>query len=242
MTRRPTRRRASSAGPDLGAVLIPAVHLLKNHAAASRAASHLLAEHGSGADARLRSRWQRALRDSGEDLHRLLDQLDDLGRALAGAPAGRSRVDLGQWLDRGLEAARTSFPDRRVTLTRAAVPAGEWSFAGEPAGLALGCLLRNALLHPPPNSRATVTTGVVPGGLAITVADDGPGVPAGEGRKLFTPFFRGTAAHDLPGTGLGLVIARAAAARAGGEVRLLRSRSRGARFQLRFKARRTSGR
>jgi signal transduction histidine kinase len=240
MTRRPSRRTDSNATPELGELLVPAVHLLKNHAAASRAACHLLAEHGAGADDRLKSRWRRALRDSGEELRRLLEQLDDLGRSLAGPPAVRSHEDLGEWLDRGLDAARISVPGRRVTLTRDPAPPGKWSFAGEPAGLALGCLLRNALLHPPPDSRATVTAGVIKGGLKITVTDDGPGVPAGEGRRLFTPFFRGTAARESPGTGLGLVIARAAAARAGGDVRFLPSRSRGTRFQLRFAARRSS--
>ncbi len=71
--------------------------------------------------------------------------------------------------------------------------------------------------------------------LLVTVADQGPGVPAGERRAIFEPFRRARehAAGHAPGVGLGLALARGLARAQGGELELLPSRS-GASFRLRL--------
>ena len=56
-------------------------------------------------------------------------------------------------------------------------------------------------------------------GWALSVADDGSGIPVEDRNQVFERFYRGS--HDeMQGTGLGLAIVRTAAARLGGTVRI----------------------
>jgi signal transduction histidine kinase len=50
--------------------------------------------------------------------------------------------------------------------------------------------------------------------------DSGPGVPRPERKRIFEPFFRGSAADSIPGTGVGLYLAKRSARLHGGDVRL----------------------
>lgn len=227
-----TPARIASAAIIDGAFLQRTAHLLKNHVTAVQTASHLLLQPAAPVDESVRVRWRNALRDSGAGMIGLLEQLEKLGDSLRRDPAGVSNVTLAEWMDEQLRVARTQEPAGRVELSAGRRPGGVWRFATAPAALALGCLLRNALVHPFTGARASLSGRAVPGGLLLVVADDGAGVPAGEVSRLFTPFFRGEAACDLPGAGLGLAVARAAAARAGGSITYRRASPCGARFEL----------
>lgn len=66
--------------------------------------------------------------------------------------------------------------------------------------------------------------------LRITVADDGPGIPAEIADRVFDPFF--TTKAEGSGAGLGLAICQSLSARAGAEIALDRSRERGAAFTV----------
>ncbi|GAA2723777.1 sensor histidine kinase [Cellulomonas aerilata] len=83
-------------------------------------------------------------------------------------------------------------------------------------------LLSNAVKFTSPGGTAVVSTQVGESTVAVTVADDGPGIPVEEQARLFQRFFR---AHDaytrqIPGTGLGLSIARAIVEAHGGTIEL----------------------
>lgn len=67
--------------------------------------------------------------------------------------------------------------------------------------------------------------------IRVTVADDGPGVPAAIEPRLFQPF-SGSAKTD--GSGLGLAIAAEVARAHGGDIKLARSGPDGAEFVLRL--------
>jgi signal transduction histidine kinase len=60
------------------------------------------------------------------------------------------------------------------------------------------------------------------GSVRIDVSDDGPGIARGEQERIFAAFERGEAAHDraVPGSGLGLYLARKIAIRYGIEISL----------------------
>jgi signal transduction histidine kinase len=78
-----------------------------------------------------------------------------------------------------------------------------------------------------------VRTASAPPITRITVEDEGPGIPLAEHERVFQPFVRlGAPSHEgVPGTGIGLGIARDLARRHGGELRVLPS-ERGARFEV----------
>lgn len=85
---------------------------------------------------------------------------------------------------------------------------------------ALGNLVRNARIHAGPAAHVIISTAAAGEWIELSVADDGPGVPAGELPRLFEPFYRPdrSRTRDTGGSGLGLSIVRAAAEAMGGEV------------------------
>jgi two-component system, OmpR family, sensor kinase len=76
-------------------------------------------------------------------------------------------------------------------------------------------LLDNALRHTPEGTDVTVTAHRDNGAAELTVADSGPGLPAGSHEKAFERFYTGDAAR---GAGLGLAIARELAERMEGRL------------------------
>jgi signal transduction histidine kinase len=96
----------------------------------------------------------------------------------------------------------------------------------------LGNLLGNVEKYAP-RGPVVVRTDAAPPVTRITVEDEGPGIPAADRERVFEPFVRlGTASHEgVPGTGIGLGIARDLARRHGGELRVLPS-ERGAHFEV----------
>ncbi|MET9294776.1 ATP-binding protein [Streptomyces sp. NPDC003077] len=85
-------------------------------------------------------------------------------------------------------------------------------------------LIDNAIKHSPRHGRVTVRArrGAAPESLELEVADEGPGIPAAERRRVFERFDRGGPGTSGPGgdggTGLGLAIARWAVDLHGGRI------------------------
>ena len=77
-------------------------------------------------------------------------------------------------------------------------------------------LLDNASHHgcPPVQLRLRAAAGRA----ELVVRDHGPGLPQDEFDRVFEPFYRGSAARDRAGTGLGLALARQIARHHGGEL------------------------
>jgi signal transduction histidine kinase len=72
-------------------------------------------------------------------------------------------------------------------------------------------LVQNALRHTPAQSRITVEARQGEGAAEVTIADDGPGIPAGEHERVFQRFYRLEASRSTPGSGLGLSLVGAIA-------------------------------
>jgi signal transduction histidine kinase len=71
-------------------------------------------------------------------------------------------------------------------------------------------LLDNAVKHSAAGRRIDVTIGRDGGFAFVSVADDGPGIPAAEQERIFEKFYRGGdgLVQDAPGSGLGLAIVK----------------------------------
>jgi signal transduction histidine kinase len=96
----------------------------------------------------------------------------------------------------------------------------------------LGNLLGNVEKYAP-HGEVVVRTNALGPVTRITVEDAGPGIPPAMRERVFAPFVRlGAPSHEgVPGTGIGLGIARDLCRRHGGDLRLLPS-SQGAQFEV----------
>lgn len=96
-------------------------------------------------------------------------------------------------------------------------------------------LIDNALSHGAGGTRVLVGVQVTPQGIRLSVADDGPGVPAEALERLTQRFFRLDHARNSPGAGLGLSMAAAIAAYHGADLRI-ENRDPGLCVSVRFPA------
>ncbi len=100
---------------------------------------------------------------------------------------------------------------------------------------ALANLVDNAIKYTPAGGTATVTVAAAPTGVAITVADSGPGIPPASREAVLDRFVRLDSTRSTPGNGLGLALV-AAVARQHGAALTLGDNDPGLRITLAFRA------
>src|SRR5207244_3032955 len=131
-------------------------------------------------------------------------------------------VDVNAVVDEAIQAVRPSAAAKSITVTAELNDLPEIS--GDRARLAqvLDNFLSNAVKFTPGEGTVAVTTIKLPGEIEIRVSDTGMGIPADELPRLFQRFFRTERATTgaIPGTVLGLAIAKAIVAGHGGRIRV----------------------
>ncbi len=173
-----------------------------------------------GLDAETREEFLRRMREQVVRLTKLATDLLDLSRLDAGRLQTTAEVvDLA-----GLAAELAVEFTPRAAATGHALDV-EYGAPAEARGdaervLQIGrILVENALVHTPPGTAVRIAAALDGGRATLTVADDGPGIPAEARPQVFERFFRldGTRAS---GSGLGLAIARELATVMGGRLEL----------------------
>jgi len=102
---------------------------------------------------------------------------------------------------------------------------------------AVGNLVDNARKFGGPEARIVIRVREEGPRAIVSVADDGPGIPAGASEQVFERFFRGAATRgSVEGAGLGLAVVRAIATRHQGTVAACASDLGGAEFLLELPA------
>jgi signal transduction histidine kinase len=162
-------------------------------------------------------------RDSGR-LGNLVADLLNLARLDARERLHRERLDLADLAGAAVAATRPANPAADIEL----VKEGPVPVTGDRDALlrAVRNLLDNACAV---GSRVVIEVTRTANGPALSVTDDGPGVPADQRERIFEPFVR------LPGsapggTGLGLAIVRQTVEAHGGEVSVQSEPGKGTRF------------
>jgi len=127
--------------------------------------------------------------------------------------------------------AQARVAGRPVQLQAGELPA---LLRGEPAGLrlALKILLDNALRYTPAGSGLLVLGQRTDKGVALALRDAGPGVPPEDLERIFDKGYRGSNAAGLPGSGLGLYMARSVVEVHGGTLDHVAVPEGGAEFRL----------
>lgn len=165
--------------------------------------------------------------DSDADrLTRLIAELLDVARIDAGRlELKRVPTNLGELVRRRIEAKLVTGiePERFVVEIVDALP-DVW-IDPDKIGQVIDNLIENALRHG--DGTITVTVRQDPDGLVLSVADQGPGIPASQAARIFGRFWKGT---ERGGTGLGLYVVNGIIEGHGGRVALVPPPEGGARF------------
>ena len=171
----------------------------------------------------------------------LLARLDQQ-RPLTFAP-----VDLAEIAGDAVHDAKAVQPDRPISLHLDESLSDVPVVIGDESRLrqVVGNLVTNALTHTPPDARVTVTVAEAADDadvLVLRVADEGPGMAAGDADRAFERFYRADASRtrgedataEKGGTGLGLAIVSSLVAAHGGSVQLATAPGQGAAFTVRL--------
>ncbi|GAB4254409.1 PAS domain S-box protein [Deferrisoma sp.] len=123
--------------------------------------------------------------------------------------------------------------DRGVELrAEAPVPPGVEVADAEGFRHVVENLVSNALKFTPEGGRVEVRLEPDQGGLRLTVADTGRGIPARDRERLFERFYRASNAGGTSGSGLGLHIVKLLVDRAGGRIEVDSEEGRGTTFRV----------
>jgi signal transduction histidine kinase len=226
--------REVEAAREREAFVAAVTHELKAPLAAIRLFGEVLAR-GGVEEPRSREFGRRTVSEA-DRLSALVRSVLELSRLEQSATAPEESLDLREVAAAAVDTFRALAVQRGFSLALH-VPAEAVPVRGDRAALegALLNLLDNALKHAERPHTIEVEVARDPSGRAtLAVLDRGPGVPAGEGERIFEPFRRlgDELTRERPGVGLGLaIVQRVAAAHRGRAVHTSREGG-GSRFAL----------
>lgn len=207
-------------------------HELKTPVAAIRALAETAATALGHDDLTTAVRFVERLGTEATRLSGLVSDLLDLSRVEVGGELQVAEVDLGYLLteaaDRARAVAEVKGIELRVNPTRSVA-------AGDPSQLSMAVknLVDNAVRYSE-GGTVDVAAGSRDEWIAITVADEGIGIPSDEIPRIFERFYRVDKARSRAtgGTGLGLAIVRHVAENHGGRVEVESELGVGSTFTL----------
>ncbi len=172
------------------------------------------------------------LRDEALRMNHLVSNLLDMARI----ESGQLRLNL-QWqapeevIGSALHASRMMLAGREVQLVLAPeLPLVRYDAVA--IERVLCNLVENAVKYTPSGAHLAVMAEASEGFLKMQVADNGPGLPAGQEEQLFEKFVRGERESAKPGVGLGLSICRAIVEAHRGVIRAYNLAQGGACFEF----------
>ncbi|MEK7405668.1 MAG: HAMP domain-containing sensor histidine kinase [Acidobacteriota bacterium] len=194
-----------------------------------------LLEEGDAAEDRRRL-YYRALGKETRRLRGMVESLLDFARMESGRQVYRPELLEAGDLVRGVveEFREQAAPnahhieldlpadERRIRADREAISRALWN------------LLDNAVKYSPASAAVKVSVSAEGGTVAISVQDEGPGIPKPEQREVLRKFVRGSSSRalNIKGTGLGLAMVDHIVKAHGGRLRLQSEAGHGSRFTI----------
>jgi len=183
-----------------------------------------------------RERCLTMLRQDTARLNTMIQRLLDLGRMEAGKMVYHREVEaVGAVVDEALRAFEPIRMRERIEL-RTDLPADLPPILADKAMMsqALLNLLQNAHKYGGDSRAIALVCAQENGHVALSVLDDGPGIPRKERRRIFERFYRidDRLSRQQEGSGLGLAIVRHVVQAHGGRVRVRNRASGGAEFSI----------
>jgi signal transduction histidine kinase len=170
-------------------------------------------------------------------LEAILDELLELATARH-VTARPVRVDVADLVAGRVAAWRPLADARGVHLVESgATPGMVWAMV-DPVlvSSALDAVLDNAVKFTPGDGRVTVHLGADGDTAAVDIVDTGPGLSPEELAHIGDRFWRSAASQNVPGSGLGLSIARTLLSATGSEIAFTAAQPHGLRVTIRMPA------
>jgi two-component system sensor histidine kinase KdpD len=181
-------------------------------------ASSSLAEDDARLDARARRELARTIYDEAQRMTTLANNILDMARLEAGAVSlRRDWYPLEEIVGSVLTRLRARLAGRELEV-RLPRDLPLLKVDAVMIGQVLINLLENALKYTPQGTPLEISAEIAPAEVTVTVADRGPGIPAGLEERLFDKFYRAAPEGAQSGVGLGLTICRAVVEAHGGRI------------------------
>jgi two-component system sensor histidine kinase KdpD len=171
------------------------------------------------------------IEEEADKLNGMVDETIDMAQIESGRLQIRRRVVAVSDLVNASLDRMSSLLDGRPT--DADLPSGipPMNVDADLAGLALRQFLSNAIKYSPAGSRIAISAKESERMIMIAVRDEGPGIPSNELDAIFERYYRGTRTQEsVPGTGMGLSIARDIIVAHGGRIWATNRPDKGAEF------------
>jgi signal transduction histidine kinase len=209
-------------------------HELKTPLTSIRMALHLLLEEKIGPLSPKQAELIVAARDDSDRLHKIIEELLDMGRL----ESGHVELDFQpqspqQLITDALSPLEPAFHDRGITV-EVDVPADAPRVLADPARIdhVFSNLLTNALKFTAPGGRVRLAAEVEPTMVRFVVEDSGLGIPKEHLPRVFDRFYRVLRQGQPGGAGLGLAIAKEIVEAHGGQIDAQSEEGKGSRFSF----------
>jgi len=208
-------------------------HELKTPVGAIRLLSE--AVHDASDDPDAVERFAGRMLKESDRLSRLVQQIIELSRLQGDDPLEAPvPVSVDHVIATAIDTSAIDATARNITVVSAGETCLEVMGNSEQIMVAVGNLVANAVAYSSEGSSVLVSARSEGPTVAISVTDQGIGIPAGEIDRIFERFYRVDPARhrSTGGTGLGLSIVKHVAATHGGEVRVWSVEGQGSTFTL----------
>lgn len=217
-------------------------------------ATELLSRYDGKLSAQQRTQYTGSIMEAVKRMTGMMEHILLLARIDSGNVTLNLRpLDLAAWLPKTLSEIKASCPSQDYCPNHTPAGSGDDSCpveheirldidAAEALHTALldesimhhivGNLFSNACKYSPPGSPIEICLHHRPPHIALSIRNQGPGIPEDEQSHLFDGFYRGSNVGNLPGTGLGLAITHRCVELLGGSITLHSTPSQGTTFTV----------